>query len=51
MTRTEVITRLCDMVAELTDIRENHLDDKDWQLDAALKDVAVRLQMAMKLMP
>lgn len=38
------------MVAELTDIREHHLEEKDWHVDASLREVAVRLQLAMKLM-
>ena len=49
MTHTEIITRLCEMVADIADIRQN-LTDADWQLDASLRDVAVRLQMAMKQM-
>lgn len=46
MTRTEIITRLCDIVADIAELREK-LTDADWRLDAALKDVSVRLQMAM----
>ena len=49
MTHTEIITRLCEMVADIAHIRQN-LTDADWQLDASLRDVAVRLQMAMKQM-
>lgn len=49
MTHTEIITQLCDIVQNITEIREN-LTDADWQLDASLRDVAVRLQMAMKQM-
>ena len=49
MTRTEIITRLCEIVADIPEIRE-HLSDSDWQLDASLKDVAVRIQLAMKQM-
>lgn len=50
MTRTEIITRLCDIVAEITNIRENELKEEDWMVDASLREVAVRLQMAMKKM-
>lgn len=50
MTRTEIITRLCEMVAEITDIRENHLPKDEWQADASLREVAVRLQLVMKQM-
>lgn len=49
MTHAEIITQLCDIVANITEIREN-LTDADWQLDASLKDVAVRIQLAMKQM-
>ena len=50
MTRTEIITRLCDIVAEITNIRENELKEEDWMVDASLREVAVRIQLAMKMM-
>ena len=49
MTRAEIITRLCEMVADIAELREK-LTDADWRLDASLKDVAVRIQLAMKQM-
>lgn len=50
MTRTEIITRLCEIVADITNIRENELKDEDWMVDASLREVSVRIQLALKIM-
>ena len=50
MTRTEIITHLCDIVADITNIRENELKDEDWMVDASLREVSVRIQLALKIM-
>ena len=50
MTRTEIITRLCEMVDDITNIRENGLKDEDWMVDASLREVSVRIQLALKIM-
>ena len=50
MTRTEIITRLCEMVADITNIRENELKDEDWMVDASLREVTIRIQLALKKM-
>lgn len=50
MTKTEIITRLCEIVADITNIRENGLKDEDWMVDISLREVAVRIQLALKIM-
>lgn len=49
MTRAEIITHLCDIVADITNIRENELKDEDW-VDASLREVTIRIQLALKKM-
>lgn len=50
MTRAEIITRLCDIVAEITNIRENELKEEDWMVDASLREVTIQIQLALKKM-
>lgn len=50
MTKTEIITKLCEMVADITNIRENELKEEDWMVDISLREVAVRIQLALKIM-
>ncbi len=50
MTRAEIITHLCDIVADITNIRENELKDEDWMVDASLREVTIRIQLALKKM-
>lgn len=50
MTRTEIISKLCEMVANITNIRENGLKDEDWMVYASLREVSVRIQLAMKML-
>lgn len=50
MTRTEIITRLCEMVADITNICENGLKDEDWLVDASLREVSVSIQLVLKIM-
>lgn len=49
MNNTEIITKLCEITAEIAEVRE-HLAADQWQLDAELREVQVRLQLAMKRM-
>lgn len=46
MTRTELVTRLCEHTAELEELRSQF--QTEWLIDTRLKDVASRLQMLMK---
>lgn len=48
MTRVELITRLCEMEAELEDMRQKA--DAEWQVDVRLKDISVRIHLLLKEM-
>ena len=48
MTRIELITRLCEMAAELEDMRQKA--DAEWKVDVRLKDITVRMQLLLKEM-
>jgi hypothetical protein len=48
MTRVEMITRLCEMAAELEDMRQKAA--AEWKVDVRLKDITVRMQLLLKEM-
>lgn len=48
MTRIEMITRLCEMSAELEDMRQKA--SAEWKVDVWLKDITVRMQLLLKEM-
>ena len=48
MTRIELITRLCEMAAELEAMRLEA--DAEWKVDVRLKDISVRMQLLLKEM-
>lgn len=47
MTRTEIITRLCEMVADIADIREQEFVDKE--LYEQLSVIEINIQEVMHL--